>query len=140
MDASPAVGADGTIYAPSEGDIRDGYLNAVNPDGTLKWIFQTGFSCESSPAIASDGTIYIYCDDGILRAINPDGTEKWELAEGFDGTNEQSSPAIGADGTIYFGAADYNLYAVNPDGTLKWVFQTPGDVESSPAVGPDLRQ
>jgi outer membrane protein assembly factor BamB len=137
MDASPAVGADGTIYAPSEGDIRDGYLNAVNSDGTLKWTFQTSFSCESSPAIASDGTIYIYCDDGKLRAINPDGTEKWELAEGFDGTNEYSSPAIGADGTIYFGAADYNLYAVNPDGTLKWVFQTPGDVESSPAIGPD---
>jgi outer membrane protein assembly factor BamB len=137
MDASPAVGADGTIYAPSEGDIRNGYLNAVNPDGTLKWTFQTNFSCESSPAIGSDGTIYIYCDDGILRAINPDGTEKWELAEGFDGTNEYSAPAIGADGTIYFGASDYNLYAVNPNGSLKWVFATPGDVESSPAVGAD---
>lgn len=137
MDSSPVVGADGTIYAPSEGDIRDGYLCAVNPDGTLKWTFQTGDSCESSPAIGSDGTIYIYCDDGILRAINPDGTEKWELAEGFDGTNEYSSPAIGADGTIYFGSANGNLYAVNPDGTLNWAFQTPGDVESSPAVGPD---
>ncbi len=134
---SPAIGADGTIYAPSAGDIRTGYLYAVNPDGTLKWFFQTGFELESSPAIGADGTIYVYCDDGKLYAINPDGTAKWVLAEGNYGTNEMSSPAIATDGTIYFGSADYNVYAVNPDGSLKWFFTTPGDVESSPAVGAD---
>ena len=113
-----------------------GYLYAVNPDGTLKWTFQTGFEVESSPAVAADGTIYVYCDDGKLYAINPDGTPKWVLAEGLAFTNERSSPAIGADGTIYFESADGNTYAVNPDGSLKWSFPA-SDGESSPAVGAD---
>ena len=34
-------------------------LYAVKPDGTLKWVFATGYIGGSSPAIGADGTIYI---------------------------------------------------------------------------------
>jgi hypothetical protein len=52
---SPAVGADGTIYMGSD----DNRLYALNPDGTLKWFYQTDDLIRSSPAIGANGTIYI---------------------------------------------------------------------------------
>jgi len=131
LEGSPAIGADGTIYTNC-----DEFLYAVNPDGTLKWKFQTGSAIEfSSPAIGADGTIYIGSLDDNLYAITDNGTngtQKWAFA-----TNGAvaSSPAIGADGTIYIGSSDHNLYAVNPDGTQKWKLATRNSIEfSSPAI------
>jgi len=141
--SSPAIGSDGTIYVGS----NDGYLYAINPDGTLKWKFETDDEVCSSPAIGSDGTIYV-CSSKIvfpspyrdyLYAINPDGTLKWKF-ETDDDMAEFSSPAIGSDGTIYVGSIDGYLYAINPDGTLKWKFETGYRgtwTSTSPAIGSD---
>ena len=131
--SSPAVGSDGTIYVNTTG----GYLFAINPNGTIKWNYQTGYAgaySYSSPAIADDGTIYVGGWDHCLHAINPDGSRKWRYQTG---DNVDSSPAIGADGTIYVGSDDSYLYAINPDGTLKWRYQTGGPLFSSPAIGAD---
>ena len=48
---------------------RDKKLYAFNPDGNVKWIFETGDAIESSPTIDADGTIYIGSNDGKLYAI-----------------------------------------------------------------------
>ncbi|MGB9591951.1 MAG: PQQ-binding-like beta-propeller repeat protein, partial [Candidatus Kryptoniota bacterium] len=61
--SAPVVGDDGMIYI-SSGDYASSiyvgpsyyYLYALNPNGTLKWKYQTGSYIYSSPAIASDGT------------------------------------------------------------------------------------
>jgi FOG: WD40-like repeat len=63
--ASPVIAAEGTVYIGS----RDGYLYAINPDGTLKWKFKTGGMIHSTPAIDNKGTVYIGSDDGYLYAI-----------------------------------------------------------------------
>ena len=129
--SSPAVGADGTIYAATD----DGTLSALNPaDGTANWSFTIGAQINSSPALSVDGTIYAGAEDGNLYAINPGGTQKWASATG--GAID-SSPAVGADRTIYVGSDDGALYAINPDGSLKWKFATAGPVYSSPALAPD---
>ena len=54
--ASPAIGADGTIYLVDHRNV----VYALNPDGTLKWKenFYNGINW-SSPAILPDGTLYI---------------------------------------------------------------------------------
>lgn len=131
IDATPAVGADGTIYVGS----YDGRFHAVSPtDGARKWSVDTGTFVVSSAAIAADGTIYFGAGDGKLRAVSPTGTVKWTFAAG-DWID--SSPAIGPDGAIYFGSRDRSLYAVNPDGTRRWQFATGGRVDSSPAIGSD---
>ncbi|MGB9760028.1 MAG: PQQ-binding-like beta-propeller repeat protein [Thermoproteota archaeon] len=119
-----------TIYVGSD----DNYLYAINPDGTLRWRYNTDYPVVSSPAIGSDGTIYVGSNDYCLYAINPDGTLRWRYE-----TNSYvvSSPAIGSDGTIYVGSDDNYFYAINPDGTLKWRYSTSGWVESSPAIGSD---
>ncbi|MEN3041771.1 MAG: PQQ-binding-like beta-propeller repeat protein, partial [Fervidobacterium sp.] len=60
IGSSPAIGSDGTIYVGSSDYYFSeySYLHAINPDGTLKWKYQTGGLISSSPAIGSDGTIY----------------------------------------------------------------------------------
>jgi outer membrane protein assembly factor BamB len=98
----------------------DNYLHAINPDGTLKWRYQTDYHVNSSPAVGSDGTIYVGSDDDYLHAINPDGTQKWcYQAEDV----VFSSPAVGSDGTIYVGSYDGYLYAFvgsSPLATSAW--------------------
>jgi len=113
--SSPAVGADGTVYfgggtyGPNN-TYSDPNLYALNPDGSLKWQFETGSYIWSSPAVGADGTIYVGSHDGSLYAVNPDGSVKWTFKTG--GAVE-SSPAVGADGTIYVGSDDGYLYAIH---------------------------
>jgi outer membrane protein assembly factor BamB len=134
--SSPAVGPDGTIYAGgnrvSKFDPTLDFIgiNALDPDGTLKWQFDTNSVPLSSPAVATDGTIYVG-DNTALYAIFPNGKLKWTfgIAVGY------SSPAIGVDGTIYVGSNDGSLYAITSDGTQKWKFTT--GVSGSPAIGAD---
>jgi len=133
VEASAAIGADGTIYIGS----TDGYFYALNSsDGSVKWTNSDpiGFVV-SSAAIGGDGTIYFGCNDDNLYALSGlNGTTTWTYTTGAPIT---SSPTVATDGTIYFGSWDNYLYAVNADGTLKWKFLTGGPVESSPALGTD---
>jgi hypothetical protein len=72
--SSPAVGADGTIYVcttpPNAG------LNAINPNGTIKWKFRYRSICKTTPTLGSNGRIYIQTNSEVA-AINPDGTLAW---------------------------------------------------------------
>jgi outer membrane protein assembly factor BamB len=132
--SSPAIGSDGTIYVGS----NNGKIYAVNPDGSIKWVFVTGSAVSSSPAVSVDGTIYVHSDDGKLYAINPDGSQKWSFETGQSTISIlSSSPVIASDGTIYVGSTDTKLYALNPDGSLKWVFETDDIIVSSPTLGLD---
>jgi outer membrane protein assembly factor BamB len=129
--ASPALGADDTIYFGS----RDSKVYALNPDGSTKWVYVAGGAFSSSASVASDGTIYLGCFDGKVYAINPDGSLKWSYQTG--GEIRWNCPAIAADGTIYIGSNDRKLYALNPDGSRKWTFTTSGTVRCNPAIGAD---
>jgi len=140
FQSSPALDEDGIIYVAStrldeRGFLRDGWVHAVNPNGTEKWRYERGLGISSSPAIAENGNIYIGGGDGHLFALDKEtGEEVW--AFGVPGA-VFSSPAIDSDGTIYFGGNDHNLYAVNPDGTKRWNFTTEGPIFSSPSIGQD---
>ena len=134
---TPAIAEDGTIYFATSNN----HVYAVNPNGTLKWKFDTGeyTSVIRSPVIASDGTIYfgtthnlLTGEPGNLFALNPDGTEKWRFDDAFAIV---CSPAIGYDGTIYFGALDSYVYALNPDGTVSWKYKTNDAFHGSPSIG-----
>src|SRR2546427_13255844 len=58
--ATPAIGADGTIYVGSS----DFNLYAVAPNGTRKWVFKTDNGV-GSPAVSADGTIYVSAGDNL---------------------------------------------------------------------------
>lgn len=68
-----AIGADGTIYADRIADPTAPYgtpeVQAINPDGTVKWRYILPTSATSAPAIGPDGTLYVSADDGSLYAF-----------------------------------------------------------------------
>ena len=141
VKSSPAVGPDSTIYVGSQ----DGFLYALNPDGTLKWKCKAGrgmvteedsfFNIESSPAVGPDGTIYVTSKDSYIYAINPFGTVKWKYP--CDYFLSDGSPAVGLDGTVYAASVGSFVYAINPDGTLRWKYPAKSCGYSSPVIAAD---
>ena len=136
MESSVIIDNDNNIYFGS----FKSKLYALNPNGTLKWKYNTGQIIWSTPAIAEDGTVYIGSWDHYLHAINPNGTRKWKF--NANDANVDSSPAIAEDGTIYIGTLwslgdGGKIFAVNPDGTEKWRYQTGWHITSDPAIGED---
>lgn len=114
----PTLGPDGTIYQGS----WDGYLYALNADGTLKWKYQTEGANSYPPSIDEKGVIYLGGGDahagadGNVYALKKNGSLKWKYDTG---TERAGSPAITEDGLILVPAAP-NLYALNSDGSLAW--------------------
>ena len=131
FEDSPTIGENGTIYAGN----WDGFLYAINPNGTQKWRkYLSDMVWGSSPTIADDGTIYIGSWNCKLNAIAPNGTLIWRTdVDGFIA----STPAIGSDGTIYISHMNYDVVAVNPNGTIKWKYPTGYHITCSPVVGMD---
>ncbi len=144
--ASPAIGADGTVYI---GGLYDANLYALDAnDGSVKWT--CGFKSKerefpimiptegwpfASPVVGEDGTIYqtLLYDPNLYAIDANDGNIIWSatlgkveydllgLASPVPGcVYGLSEPAIGPDGTIYVSLDDPNLRAVNPDGSIKW--------------------
>jgi outer membrane protein assembly factor BamB len=126
---TPALAEDGTIYF---GTWMSAYFHALNPDGTLKWLFGTGPA--NSPTIAEDGTIYIGSDNSIIWALTPNGTLKWSYDTDY---TVMGCPAIGNDGTIYIGSGDHYLYALQPNGILRWRFATGSEIKGSASIAVD---
>jgi outer membrane protein assembly factor BamB len=128
FEGNMAVGYDGTLYA---GNTNFLYY-AINPDGTLKWTYETGSNSWSQAGFANDGTIFWGSLDTYLRAVDPAGRQLWKrLTLGF----VAASAAIGSDGTVYMGSFDSNLYALNPaTGAVKWKFPTGDHIYASVAL------
>jgi outer membrane protein assembly factor BamB len=133
--ANPVIAADGSIYVGTFHTDEPSEFFAVNPNGTVKWSFETADRIGGAAAVAPDGTVYAASGtvsgdggEGKLYAVNTDGTPKWTLD-----TGALRAPLIDPSGVVY--AASFNglLYAVNPDGTLRWAF-VGGDELRTPAL------
>ena len=135
IDSSPAIADDGTIYFGTMRGFDKGDIIAVNPNGTVKWVYPTGYYITSDPAIGGDGTIYIGSGDTYFYAMNPNGTLKWRFKTG----DVIKGPAsIAEDGTVYIGSFDDYLYALYPNnGTMKWKCKVGYGTETNPSIASD---
>ncbi|MCP3941210.1 MAG: PQQ-like beta-propeller repeat protein [Desulfobacteraceae bacterium] len=142
---SLALGSDETIYVVTNypGGPQRTNLNALNANGTIKWVLDESWQFRGTPTIAPDGTIYLRSYAKKMYALDPSGKKDWEFPTCSDNLTDM---ALDSDGTIYFAAGSSNdndgtgmVYAVNPDGSEKWTY-TISDVyyiKTSPAIGPD---
>jgi len=126
--SSPAIAPDGTIYVGSS----DGYLYAINLDGSLKW----KYDCKAAYiAVAPNGTIYATTGSPegstYLSAINPDGTLKWKIEK------NKYYPVVSSSGVIYAASSDYYLCAINPEGSIKWKYKSTFSISSYPSISTD---
>ncbi|MCF7668604.1 MAG: immunoglobulin domain-containing protein [Verrucomicrobia bacterium] len=124
----PSSGPGGTLYFG--GGTK---LYSFNPDGTQRWIVDTGKTIHTTTAVTPSGDI-VFGSGNRVCCYRPDGTLKWYFnadARVF------SSPAIGPDGRVFFGADDGWFYAVNTNGLLDWAFRTGDRISSSPAISAD---
>jgi outer membrane protein assembly factor BamB len=124
--ASPALGADGTVYAVAW-DMPG--LYAFDPDfGARKWSFTSGSQGRSfaGPVVGENGLVYQTCmDDSHLYAIDArTGLLAWRtdladpgtvpLDRRFLGVESWSEPVLGPDGTIYACLNDPFVRAIDP--------------------------
>ncbi len=113
---------------------RSGGVGTGIPEGTLKWVFDTGGAIHSSPAVV-DGTVYFGSRDYNLYAVDADaGSEEWRYTTG---SWVESSPSV-AGGKVFFGSNDGNFYALDmSSGEEQWIYETPFPVRASPAIADD---
>ncbi len=124
----PAVGPDGTIYVGAD----DGYLRAVRPDGTLRWVKHLGFGSPQSCLTSAEGWVHVTGPDGEMVVLSPDGRfvsrldtsdlvarpiPGWPQPYRVEpGNTLLSYPVIGSDGTIYISDAYNRLWAIARQG------------------------
>lgn len=111
----------------------DGYFYALNPNGTLKWEYQTssafGFAITN---IDLQGNLYLPNDSGQLFSFSPAGNLNWSIT--YESGFRSRSPVFSPDGnTIYIAGRDSNLFALNLDGSLKWKLSC-GKIQSASMV------
>lgn len=126
------IDSSNTIYF---GGATDRYLYALNPDGTLKWKYETS-AIMGVPLLNIDleGNIYVTNDDSLYSITN-NGTLNWSRK--YESGFFTMSPVFSPDGqTIYIAGKDSNLFALNLNGDIKWKFRC-GKVEIAPIIDSD---
>jgi outer membrane protein assembly factor BamB len=104
------------VYAPS----NDGNLYAINADGSLKWVFETGHFLWAQPQIG-ENAVYLGSLDHFIYAVSKEGDEIWstEMAGAVVG-----SPVLSEDGsTLYASSIGAEMVALDTsDGSIVWTF------------------
>jgi outer membrane protein assembly factor BamB len=65
ISSSPLIDRDGNVYCGA----HDDFLYALDSEGHLRWVLETGGDVDSAPVLGADGTLYVGSDDGILYAV-----------------------------------------------------------------------
>ena len=123
--ASPAIGADGTIYV--------GHF-AFASDGRQLWAVPDTLRGATSATLGADGTIIVSLanDSGMAALDAGTGAIRWRAAVWHTGGYP---PAIGGDGTVYVGTGGFLVFAVDSAGKEKWHMMVREDQSGSPAIG-----
>jgi outer membrane protein assembly factor BamB len=114
MEGSLALSDDGNIIAACE----DGYVYAVDSNGTLQWKTYIGTTL-ASPAIGPDGAIYIPNNNGSVFALNRSGSKRWVSVVYPGATYGHNAGAIG-DGFLYTPSRDGVKALSFSDGRVEW--------------------
>jgi len=134
-----AVGADGSSYVGIEPLGPDLQLHALNPDGSLKWIFNKPWAnTVSGPAIGPDGDVYWAVTEpgGGVQRIKPSGELVWSHdgepvldAAYYDRSHELVFGSSSGDGPLdrlYFAVTLGDLYQGMPTPPFLFAYDLAG--------------
>ena len=119
------IARDGTVYVNDS----SGFLYALTPTGTLKWMYDgEGGGSQGPTVVGRNGTIYfgVAGVNSAIHAVNPDGTRKW-IFPAPASQGPIGGPGIGPDGNVYAVfdiPGDIGAVSLTPEGILRW--NTPG--------------
>lgn len=138
MISSPVLANDGTIYVMNQAEtlVPKNYLNAVNPNGTIKWRYELPWIDDMSmatPAVGPDGRIYGGTATGLFYCVSPAGQLVWSIQANKAVNNHT---LVTADGSIYT-VLDEKFTSIRPDGTIRWQYALDADYVGGPTEGLD---
>ena len=119
VNTAPAIGPDGTIYDISRASLDDyfGYVVAINPNLTTKWIasmrekFTDGCGTATLPPNGAPGG----CRAGAPLGVSP---PTGRAGDGRVLDDSTSAPVVAPDGSIYYGA--YTRYNYAQGHMMRW--------------------
>jgi outer membrane protein assembly factor BamB len=125
---TPAISADGTIYLHANGNegniAAPEKLYAINPDGTIKWLWQNNVAAFvsdyiSSPVIGNDGSIYFGSMNTACYRIDDQGNFMSGSNDLGEISSVNSTLAIGIDSSIQHNV-DGRIWVYSQDGEFLW--------------------
>lgn len=139
FEGNVQIGPNQVIYAGSD----NGYLYAVNPDGSEKWSLKTGMMIWSSPVFNRDHKWMAFGSlDGRLYVTHPETGEV--LAKLKAGGDIKSSPTIDEENYLYFGTSNGKMISAEVTSDKsgmhlkeRWNYEVDGEIYSSPAITQD---
>jgi len=132
VNSPPVIDEFGHVYFGSE----DGFVYALNVDGSLKWKYNTGGGVTAAPLVASLDRLYIGSKSGQFFCFNrTSGDTIWT----FQADDQiYSSATLDNGGRLLFGSLDGNLYCLDSEFGNVWWSTTAGTrIYSAPALSPD---
>ncbi len=136
-----AIGADGTIYYPSEDVFRNpqsGVLSAIDPmTGSVRWRFDTDepplHGMRNGIAIAPNGDIYFpftaQGDKTFIYSVNPAGSINWKLPLPTNPITKRRADidrlTTDREGNILLCAGNSSCYGIAANGTILWEYALP---------------
>jgi len=114
--STPVIGKDGTIYV-----CFDDMLNAVSPDGSIKWQTLQISVPSSHPALDRDENIYIlqYYNQDELIKFDKNGNLIWKKNLNLTIQLDFTSVVIDGFNNLYFQIND-TLYSYDNNGNKRW--------------------
>ncbi|MCJ8273785.1 MAG: PQQ-binding-like beta-propeller repeat protein, partial [Psychrosphaera sp.] len=127
-----ALGIHGRIYVDSPG----GYLDSINPDGTLAWRYDVDGLIEKPLISGPDGLVYFVTNRDKVFALSHQGDKVWHY-QTVASDHEVYSMLLGDDGTLYLAqktgwpfTQTVGIEALSGAGQLLWRFETDDIVKS----------
>jgi hypothetical protein len=139
--SSPTIGPDGTVYWTD----GNGYLNAVNPDDTLRWRYHMGGSAEyTTPAVRQmAGVTAVYAVNtglGRLYRIDDLGQGSPHFRYFYSGSfnRQYGSPACDSGNRIYcgnYGSGRIYVFVDTGSGFASYYYSITGGSQYRPYYG-----
>jgi outer membrane protein assembly factor BamB len=122
----PAVAGDGTAYIGTS----DGSLEAIGPDGVLRWSVTFEGSVAWAPILDDTGRVYVATTAQKIHSFLPSGVRGWVLRAPV---HIATDPVLSVWGLL-FGGSDGSLWAVSPRGFALWH----SEIKEPLSVGPGV--